>query len=388
MPLTLNLNSQQAKDDVTVASLAADWTRRHAVVDKKDQEDLEVPEHVVTVTECAKVGFCICQGRGEQVHWFWNNARTILKDRFSGDAMKRLRSGQVWLFWRGYREADEPLAVYCAHCPLHYLKPWRPTFWQVDLDEASAVKALQQNLGGEFLTLVLKTNEPAAFHTPYTLINSFNLDLRYEMCFAELSTRAVPWPNSTGKVKIRIFAEPTAEVWEGAQREREKRVRVRQQPPEHARREVVGEHGEVDLFELWAQDLADEEQGRESDDGNDSSSSSQATSSTSTESSRTSSHAQGSSTSSENEPQGHGAVVQVPQPLRALHIAGRGEAEPERVRVRRVGTFEWVLSDSHISRLDPTRRSAAITHAERLRIAPKLEVGLVMTTTLSVCCVS
>ena len=276
------LPSQQV-GDVDLTALAAAWSTRHGVVAApEEQENIDVPDH--SLSACAKVGFCICSHRGQLVSWFWTTTRMTLRQRFTGEALKKLRSGRIWMLWRGVRNENDIVVAHCTHCPLQYLKPWRPTFWQVTLDAFSQAKASQNDIRGVFLSAVLGADEPAAFFTPYTLLDSFDLDLRYEVLLCELSTQPTPFLNSAGHVRIRVLDEPAFQIWEGTAREQEKRARHRA-PPEIDEREAAEPEAEPDLLDLWVENLAQEAENPETESDSDSST----TSASTTRSSRSSS---------------------------------------------------------------------------------------------------
>ena len=117
-------------------SLHSDWHKRHTGILKPQEKRRE---RGLVESPCLLEGCCHC--RRSQINpglWKWvQSTRKALQHLFQPRtaALDDLMHGMVVLVWVGFlSEGQEPkLQHRFTHVPLHYLRPWRPTFLELEL---------------------------------------------------------------------------------------------------------------------------------------------------------------------------------------------------------------------------------------------------------------
>ena len=212
----------------------------------------------------------------------------------------------------------------------------------VTLCEASRAFILQlpdnpenADVDDQLLTARLEAGAPPCFFSPWQFLDTLDVDRSYHLIHARLSERAVPFPRSSGQVRL-VVAPGVDLVWEGAEVERQRRSRRRRPAPFHdihigmVPDENMGPNNEEGV-------LPQEEEANASESTSSSSSSSSSSQEGSSDSSSSSSSS--SSTSGDDEAPRQEAgnveneVAEVARP-----------AVPEGVvRVHRPESYEWGL---------------------------------------------
>ena len=343
----------QASDD-DIPALARAWEDRHKLINPKEPNG-EEPANEPWSSKCSSVGFCICSPRGQLISWFWASAMRRLKEKFTGEQQKLLKNGSVALIWR---TTEEPRSCVCTCIPLLYLRPWRPTLQVVGLCERSRalISQLQDEadnaqIGDVFLTATLEPGRPPSFFTPWQFLDTLELDNSYQVLYATLSQRAVPFPRSAGHVQMQLLPGVDL-VWQGAEVERERRARRRRAAPfQDIHIGVVPNPNDVANDEEGVPPLAAQEvRSHSSEDEGPATSSSSSSSPDERSSSSSTSSSSSSSTSSDDSVGANGIQNAIPgadNMENALVPVGEA-AEPAQhvapdgvVRVQRAESYEW-----------------------------------------------
>ena len=168
---------------------------------------------------------------GGKIGKFWSSVRGVLTARYKYEEDKKvLQSGQACLLFRG-SEADaarDREIVFVDHCmvhiPYHSGSPWRPTFAVLRILESDVPKALSLRPGeglreeDAYIRFELERtadNLEPHFRTPHQLSAGMNMDLRWQVCFLQLSQRPLLFPHSWGLAKAKFEAEGALPVWRG-----------------------------------------------------------------------------------------------------------------------------------------------------------------------------
>ena len=311
--------------------LETSWESRHNVIDEPIGAAVQQKGHV---SLCCGLNYCICNEHGRLVSWFWSSMMLSLKGRFSRDSTA-LRSGTVVLLWKGHSGNGCVERAVCTHIALHYLRPWRPSFLVTALEEPL------DRLGD--LTAITILAAGAQFMSAHEVIHGLDLQLTWDVSVGLLSTKAIPWPHSSGKARVEMLDEPPLAVWQGLQRERERRRRCADRGvpvpdvAEGEQEEPGTENIDEDVDEVLEYLLADASSGSEDSDASGSSRSSQCSNSSSSSSS--SSTDRNSNVVAEAVQQQAQQAQQQPV-LQAMQQEERQEGEALQRRVR-PQSFDW-----------------------------------------------
>ena len=292
------------KSTVSQAELELAWLRRHSIV---TGEECQVPDPGLTHPRpCRLQNFCVCSARGRSVAWCWSRMQAVLKQRFQGPDAEPLVNGEVCLLVRGRglnaHNVEATLCHQLVYVPLHYMRPWRPTFLSVQVSAISRVNVdqLEHVCDGaaEERHMVLECVEDEVGHpvflSPFEMVDRLDLQCELEILVLRLSTRRSPLVGGTGKISVCLGADPALHVWAGA--DEELRRRRRRGAPDFDVGEMQGEEGPQqdeavaeglegeDFLEDWEEVL----QAIVADTSSDDSTSSSSESSSSTSTSRSS----------------------------------------------------------------------------------------------------
>ena len=206
----------------------------------------------ITSTQCLQQGCCICRS---PARFFWASAQRVLKENVNQEAMV---NAEVLLLWVGAEtEVSLASAVDLPVCttrgtfvPLHYVRPWRPTFMEVcppldvlpALRRAAQIEGGMENAEGELVFFTFSLPQPQnnnyPFLTPYAFAQTVDLQLFWYVCVFRLSQRSVPCLFNRGahaQVRARVDTQLLL-VWSPQDGER------RLQEPNN-REDNVGEFG-------------------------------------------------------------------------------------------------------------------------------------------------
>ena len=214
-------------DKSEAASLTKAWRERHKLI---PHTSLQKKEKKEVTKACLKQGFCTCSPRGKLVMWFWQVAVSYLKHHFqSPDKLPLLTGGHICLLWHaravGGDEGTLPVERAAVHIPLHYLRPWRPTFMQIHCEQWGH-EVFQLADREVYITPAHPPDaDLPAFHSPHSFLDGLNLDHRWWMTITVLSERRIPFIDSAGKIRVKVEIDATWLVWEGRAREESKRRR-------------------------------------------------------------------------------------------------------------------------------------------------------------------
>eukprot|EP00971_Amphidinium_carterae_P277380 5504964-Amphidinium_carterae.7 len=178
------------------------WLQRHEGVRANNTKQ----PASTTPSVCFRAGTCFCGRQFAKHRALWTSAKEHIRATLpkSDREASTLRTGEVVLAWLGADSNAEDEAVF-AEChftaiPLHYFKPWKPTFLEmrcVDTD-AFLQKLTVQGTEGEAITLAMSTEtvrgraDIPKFRTPEQFVKSLDVSKNWSLRFLRLSSRCVP----------------------------------------------------------------------------------------------------------------------------------------------------------------------------------------------------
>ena len=179
-------------------------------------------------SECWQQGCCLC---GTAARRFANQATSVLRTacKDAPHAHSLLNAFMV-LLWVGGKQAisadidlsNNDVVHRVTYIPLHYLKPWRPTFVEVKLQQSlqSFLQSLPRRAGlhsdaslWHTLSLVDPAGGELPFLTPFAFAKTLDLSLHWSVLLLELSTRKTPFIGSAGLVRARVSSANFLQIW-------------------------------------------------------------------------------------------------------------------------------------------------------------------------------
>ena len=154
--------------------------------------------------------------QGTLLNKMWLKAEEALKQFFLDDlSSKKLKSADAVVLWMGFRD-DRCVAQRLTAAPVHYMRPWRPTFLLLQ-QVAAPFSSPQLGSGrdGKVVTCTVAVDEAGLphFYTPHQLLASYNKELKWKLSVAFLSTLDKPMIHSAGRFNIVFPANREAVQW-------------------------------------------------------------------------------------------------------------------------------------------------------------------------------
>eukprot|EP00971_Amphidinium_carterae_P333517 6468300-Amphidinium_carterae.5 len=219
---------KKALANVNLVELEKNWLNRHLGFKAAKKTQIRGLQE----SPCLRDYFCHCKDRkGRIVKKMWDCACRKLKDTFAEPNQQQLlKDASVAVLFVG--ASTEPMPVYAvriAFVALQYLRPWTPTFVELDFQSSTDQERVLHILGifsgpqtevanDMYITTHIKgnaTNGPH-FSTPHALMDSFDEQWCWSLATATLSERGVPFFHSNGLLQLHISALKPIQFWDPA----------------------------------------------------------------------------------------------------------------------------------------------------------------------------
>eukprot|EP00971_Amphidinium_carterae_P351658 6492213-Amphidinium_carterae.2 len=236
---------EELQSEASISELHSTWSCRHEGVRHTDANGLaEVPAEKQRLQKtrerlknCWLNNYCLCSAEGRHVNRMWSviaSALKLLLHTYQDD----LSYGYIILEWRvastGVRQEEsegsvEPRVIY-THVPLHYKRPWRPTFMHITLHSSFLRK------GTEIMVFKPKlVEETLHFQTAIEFIRNLYDAHRMASIVVQalrLSTDVVPCDSPRGHV----YASRLKDIWQVVW---EPNMRLKRKEPVHKQLEAL-----------------------------------------------------------------------------------------------------------------------------------------------------
>ena len=212
----------------SMQNLASSWHERHRGLLKLGGDAKRLPG--LRGTACRQAGLCHCgrTAEGRLLKKVWLEMRKGLQHIFANKiSLDALVAGQcVVMFFAVMRKESDVSEVLhrCVAVPLQYLKPWRPTFLELetasDADADKLKKMLSASLSAKLeddMILTMKVLEvdigKPRYLTALEFAQSLNAKLDWHMRVCWLSDSVAPFVNSIGKVRVVFRSQDKDIAW-------------------------------------------------------------------------------------------------------------------------------------------------------------------------------
>ena len=209
----------------TLRTTSSAWEERHWVV----PEGEKLGPQRLNVTQCFRQGYCTCGNRNLPLRKCWQAVQKFMRTQFPNKAATgHLVDGKIVFAWRGVTEEQE-VTLRFTFIALMYLKPFRPTFLELDhisqsasgleADDESVVLAGLENLTAEEGRLTFAVHHVAGqpvFWTPQGFLDSLDLRQQWSIQVLHLSERGSVCMAPPGFVVACISGGPCI-VWPGGE---------------------------------------------------------------------------------------------------------------------------------------------------------------------------
>ena len=207
-------------------SLATSWHERHrGILTATSNRQRHVG---LRGSLCWQAGVCHC-GRtdnGLLLKKMWVAMRGSMRDIFGHKMLvDALVAGLCAMIFTGVSSDEIVRPVHrCVAIPLHYLKPWRPTFLELSpfsAEDALLLNKLFPTLTAvdfdelQFMTMTVEEDDAGEprFLTALEFAQSLDPLLSWKMRVAWLSDSAAPFVNSSGKCRVVLRPKDKDVVW-------------------------------------------------------------------------------------------------------------------------------------------------------------------------------
>ena len=207
----------------TLVGLSSAWSERHIGVGcSKKPEKVRGDQR----SPCLKAGTCFCGRQWSQHRQVWQAACGEMKRLFQKPQDRQgLSEGRVVMAWIATLPDDDTVAS-CdfLSVPLHYYRPWRPTFLRVKRVLSQAEDMTIANFAGvlpegQCVTLALDLqdfdgwSDMLAFTSPEAFCKNLDLTLNWSVRFLQLSERNCACSLQAGQVRARTLTSSAPRVW-------------------------------------------------------------------------------------------------------------------------------------------------------------------------------
>ena len=202
-----------------ISLLASEWQRQHQAIRAAPTRRFKTPGE----TRCFQAGICLCQRteHGPRRRKMYQAAEDVLKQFFRNkDDTEALKQGEVAVLWCGFKSVEEQQqhrirSVLVTAVPLHYMRPWRPTYLllcpvQGEFEKFEAWLQNQRSSDASGVSLIcgleVEDGNPC-FATFPQLMERLDPQMRWSIVITRLSSLAKPFLNSDGLVKLILPAD-------------------------------------------------------------------------------------------------------------------------------------------------------------------------------------
>ena len=207
-----------------IAEYSRSWAKMHTGIKKAPAVRLR--GH--TESKCHIAGTCHCRRghRGVLLSAMWQKAQVALKQFFTKGNVEELVNCLIVFLW--VSDVKGELQYRMTSVPVHYLRPWRPTFLEMlparvgdgELLEKVCAKLLEGTVSEEdddtFVSLSVRVRDDVpAFFTPHQFMQTLDATRPWRVGVLQLSTREVPFLNSNGLVSAKLFSFDLLLWWTG-----------------------------------------------------------------------------------------------------------------------------------------------------------------------------
>ena len=167
----------------TLQTMSSAWEQRHWVV----PEGEKLGPHRLNVSQCFRQGHCTCRRRHLPLRKCWQAVQRFMRTQFPKPMTEDLGNGKIIFAWRAVN-AEQEVTLRFTFIALMYLKPFRPTFLELDhisktesgaeADDESVILAALENLTceeGRLTFAVHRIDAQPVFWTPQTFLESLDL---------------------------------------------------------------------------------------------------------------------------------------------------------------------------------------------------------------------